>query len=88
MEKTYAEQLYKKKGKIESILADKIESRNWFARKVGTQLICGFDAFKSNMEDCDLEIEALQGLIDSIDSELRKEAVVFEPMSPKDLIID
>ena len=72
--KTYEQQLLEKKEKIEKLLAEKIQDRNWYAKRVGKKLICSYDPYKANMEDVDLETEALQDFIDRIDSELRKEA--------------
>ena len=70
----YIFQAQEKKEKIEKFLEEKIWDRNYYAKKVGKELICDFDANKANLEDVDLEIEALQDFIDRIDSELRKEA--------------
>jgi len=72
--KTYEQQLLEKKEKIEKLLAEKIQDRNWYAKRVGKEPICSYDPYKANMEDVDLETEALQDFIDRIDSELRKEA--------------
>jgi len=85
---TYEQVLLIKKEKVEKILAEKIQDRNWYAKRVGKELICSYDPYKANMEDIDLEIEALQDLVDSMDRELRNEVMAFEPMSPKDLITD
>ena len=72
--KTYEQQLLEKKEKIEKFLTEKIWDRNYYAKRVGKELICSYDPYKANMEDVDLETEALQDFIDRIDSELRKEA--------------
>ncbi len=69
------QELLKKKERIEKLLAEKIEDRNWFSKRVGKNIVCGFDGAKANMEDWDLEIEALQNMIDGINTELRSKEV-------------
>ena len=76
--KTYEQQLLEKKEKIEKFLTEKIEDRNWYAKRVGKELICSYDPYKANMEDIDLEIEALQNFIDGIDRYLRVSSFTIE----------
>ena len=76
--KTYEQQLLEKKEKIEKFLTEKIWDRNYYAKRVGKELICDFDANKANLEDVDLEIEALQNFIDGIDRYLRVSSFTIE----------
>ncbi len=68
---TEEQKLLNKKEKAQNLLKEKLEDRKWFADRVGKELIAGFDGYKANLEDIELEIEILQEYIDNIDKYLR-----------------
>ena len=70
---TYEKELLEKKQKLEGLLADKIESRNWFAKKELEQDKNSLvrKGYQANKEDDDLIIECIQNEIDAIDKEIR-----------------
>ena len=81
---TLEQQLLKKKSKAETVLADEMESKEWFINETKK----GYDEFRNtglemNIDDSEIKIEALQEFIEGIDNYLREKK--FEPMSPKDL---
>ena len=71
---TYNQQLQEKKEKLEKILAEKIDDRNRFQKRlksdpenIGSELV---------IQDLDLEIECVQFVIDQIGGQLKADAII------------
>jgi len=75
MANTLEQELLLKKEKEEGLLAEEIRDRNDFSKKIGKDIVDGFDANKSLAEDCDVKIEALQEFIEGIDRYLKEKAM-------------
>lgn len=83
---TYEQELLKKKEKAEAMLIERMDDRRFFANRVGEEVMAGFDPSKANLEDVEIEIEALQEFIERIDSYLKEKAIesqeeVEEPLA-------
>jgi len=81
----YAKELQNKKEHAEQLLAQKLEDVKWFKKNDESKNFVN-KQIKSNLEDSNLEVEALQDFIDGIDNKLRNKTMLGEKVqSPKDV---
>ena len=81
----YAKELQNKKEHAEQLLTQKLEDVKWFKKNDESKNFVN-KQIKSNLEDSNLEVEALQDFIDGIDNKLRNKTMLSEKVqSPKDV---